>query len=234
MTLLTICQTVASEAGFAVPASIVGNSDDTASLLFSMANRSGKVLAGRSWSILQKEYAFSQVAAQAAYNFPADLGRFLDYTFWDRTNFWNLRGSLNPQEWQRYKSGIQSTTPRQRFRVKLGQIYIDPTPTAADSLVIEYLSDYWVAVTAAPTVGAKSAFSLDTDVSLIDEDAIAMDTLWRFLNRKGLAYAEEKDQADRFIDELFANDTPKGPIYLGGDDMYPWPPLPSVPVTGYS
>lgn len=234
MTLLTIAQTVAQEAGVSSPSAVVGSTDQTAVQLLALINRSGKVLARRAWQVLQKEYTFSLVASQAAYNFPTDLGYFQDYTIWDRTQFWALRGSLTGTQWQQYKSGLQSTTPRQRFRIKLGQIYIDPTPSSTDSMVIEYVSNFWVAVTAAPTAGVKSAFTLDTDVSLIDEEAIKMDTLWRFLNRKGLAYAEEKDQADRYIAEIFGNDAPRAPANFGGDYLYPWPPLPTVPVTGYS
>lgn len=234
MTLLSVAQTVAKEAGFASPGSVIGNSDDTAVLLLAMINRSGKLLARRAWQVLQKEYTFSLVVSQAAYDFPADYGWFQDYTFWDRDNFWQLRGSLNAQQWQGYKSGIQSTTPRQRFRVKQGQIYIDPTPTDTDACVIEYVSKYWVAVTAAATVGVKTEFTIDTDVSIIPESLIEMDSLWRFLNRKGLAYAEEKDQADRHFAELFGNDAPREPLGFGGDDYLPWPPLPSVPVTGYT
>lgn len=234
MTLLSIVQSVAKGAGFSAPASVIGNSDDTAVLILELANRAGTLLAKKPWSILQKEYTFNLVAAQATYAFPADYDKFLDYTMWDRTNFWALRGSLTPQEWQGYKSGIQSTTPRQRFRVKQGAIYIDPTPTTTDSMVVEYLSTYWVAPTATPTVGSKTAFTVDTDVSLIDELAIILDTTWRFLSRKGLAYQEEKTEAEDYIDSTFNDDTPKGPISLTGDCVFPWPPLPSVPVTGYS
>lgn len=234
MSLLTICAAVAKEAGFGVPGSIVGNSDDTAVLLLALANRSGKMLARRPWTRLQSEYTFSFVASQASYAFPSDYANFLDFTMWDRTQYWALRGSLSPQEWQAYKSGVQSTTPRQRFRVKQGQIFIDPTPSTTDSIVIEYQSKYWVAVTAAPTVGSKTDFSLDTDVSILDEEAIQMDTLWRFLARKGLAYAEEKDQADRYINDTFGCEAPSMPMNFGGYDYAPWPPLPTVPTTGYS
>lgn len=234
MTLLTIATAVAKEAGFPAPASVIGNSDDTAVLLLALINRSGKMLARKPWARLQFEYTFNLVAAQASYAFPTDYASFLDFTFWDRTQYWALRGSLSAQQWQGYKSGIQSTTPRQRFRVKQGAIYIDPTPTTTDSLVIEYLSKYWVAATATPTVGSKVEFSLDTDVSILDEDAIAMDATWRFLNRKGLAYAEEKDQAERYIDDVFANETPSMPVNFGGDSLAPWPPIPTLPVTGYS
>lgn len=234
MTLLSIAQTVAIEAGVSSPSAVVGSTDATAAQLLKLINRSGKLLARRPWEYLQKEYTFSLVASQAAYNFPTDLGYFQDYTIWDRTQFWALRGSLTATQWQTYKSGLQTTTPRQRFRLRQGQIYIDPTPSSTDSMVIEYVSKYWVAVTGAPTVPVQNAFALDTDVSVIDEDAIAMDTLWRFLNRKGLAYAEEKDQAEKYIAELFGNDVPREPINFGGDYLYPWPPLPTVPVTGYS
>lgn len=234
MTLLSIVQNVAKEAGFSAPASVIGNSDDTAVLILALATRAGKLLARKTWEVLQKEYTFSTVASTASYAFPSDLGYFLDYTIWDRTQFWALRGSLSAQDWQTYKSGLQSTTPRQRFRIKGGLIFIDPTPSAVSSMVIEYLSNLWVAPAATPTVGSKTAFTVDTDVSLFDETAIEMDTLWRFLSRKGLAYAEEKQEALDHIAELFGNDAPRMPIDFGGDYDYPWPPLPTMPSTGYS
>lgn len=234
MTLLTIVQNVAKEAGFSAPGSVIGNSDDTAVMLLAIANRSGKLLAQRPWARLQTEYTFSLVASQASYAFPTDLGQFLDYTFWNRTQYWQFRGSLSPQIWQAYKSGVNSTTPRQRFRVKQGAIFIDPTPSTTDSCVIEYTSSYWVAPTATPTVGSKTAFSVDTDVSILDEAAIEMDTLWRFLNRKGLAYAEEKDQAERYINTLFGSETPSAPMSFSDSDLTPWPPIPTLPSTGYS
>lgn len=230
MSLLTIAQNVAKEAGFAAPSTVVANTDDTALMLLALANRAGKVLARKPWQALQKEYTFSLVASQASYAFPADLGYFQDFTMWDRTQFWALRGSLSAQDWQAYKSGLQSTTPRQRFRIKQGAIYIDPTPSSTDSMVLEYLSSKWV------TDGASffTAFSADAQTSLIDENALEMEVLWRFLSRKGLAYAEEKDQAERYIADLFGNDAPHEPLSFSGDSQYPWPPLPTVPVTGFS
>lgn len=234
MTLLTICQNVAGEAGWGIPGSIVGNSDDTAVLLLKLANRSGGLLARKPWQMLQKEYTFPLVNGTDNYAFPTDYGYFQDYTIWDRNQFWALRGGLNGTDWQALKSGVQSTTPRQRFRIWKGRIYIHPIPANTDTLVIEYISNQWVAVAATPTVGSKSAFTLDSDVAIIDESIIEMDVLWRFLNRKGMAYAEEKDQAQRHIDDLFGNDAPREPRNFGGDQEYPWPPFPTVPTTGFS
>lgn len=234
MSLLTICQAAASSSGFSVPLVIVGNNDATAVLLLSLINKSGKALARKPWQVLQKEYAFSTVVSQSDYTLPADYGWFQNDTCWDRSNYWQLRGSLSPQEWQVYKSGIQTTTPRNRFRVKGNLLVIDPTPSAIASMVIEYVSDLWVATSGAPTVGAQDAFAADTDVSLIDEYLLELDLTWRFLERKGLAYLEAKNEAMSEIDKAFAHNAPSNTVNMAGNYDAVWPPLPTVPVTGYS
>lgn len=227
MTLLSICRSVAGASGFAVPSTVIGNSDNTAVMLLALINKAGKQRAKWPWEILQKEYTFSTVAATASYAFPTDLGFFLDETIWNRTQYWNLRGSLMPSNWQVFKSGIQTTTPRQRFRVKAGLIYLDPTPTAIESMVIEYVSSKWV------TDGAAffTSFTADTQTSLIDEDLLELDLTWRFLERKGLAYAEARDECDRYAEKISGQDVPRGSLNFG-EDSSPWPPLPAVPVTG--
>lgn len=233
MTLLSVCQAVAKDAGFDSPVSVVGNQDATAQMLLALCNKSGKALARKTWQVLQKEHTFTTVASQASYALPTDYGYFLTDTAWSRTNYWTLRGSLSPMEWQRFKSGIQTTTPRSRFRIKAGAFYIDPTPSTAESMVIEYLSTFWVAPTATPTVGTKAAFSSDDDVSLIDEYLLELDVTWRFLDRKGLAYDEAKNEAVRMIEQFAASDTPSSKVNLA-DSYGPWPPIPTLPVTGYS
>lgn len=216
--------------GFAVPSTIVGNTDNTAAMLLALLNKAGKALAKYPWEILQKEYAFSLVAAQASYAFPADLGWFVNETAWDRSQYWSLRGSLSAQEWQLYQSGIQTTTPRQRFRIKGGLIYIDPTPTSTDACVIEYVSSKWV------TDGSAyyTTFSADAQSSLIDEDLLELELTWRFLERKGLSYAEPREEADQRRQVLLAHDTPKQTINLGTTSRDLWPPVPTLPTSGYA
>lgn len=230
MSLLTICQSVARDCGFSVPSTIIGNGDDTAAMLLALANKSGKSLAGYSWQALQKEYTFPTVASTASYAIPADYGWIENDTVWDRTNLWAMRGSLSPQEWQVYKSGISSTTPRSRFRVKGNLIFIDPTPSAVVTVALEYVSDKWAWDGAATYA---NNFVTDAYLSLIDEFLIELDVSWRFLERKGLAYAEAKADAEEQIWLALGQDQPHNSVNLGQSDM-PWPPLPSLPVTGYS
>ena len=230
MSLLTICQNVATNCGFPQPALIIGNPDTTAAMLLALINKGGKRLARKPWQVLRKEYTFSTAIGTPSYALPSDYGWFENDTAWDRTMFWKMRGSLSAEEWQRYKSGVMSTTPRARFRIKNNLIFIDPTPTAIDSLVIEYISKKWVfdgASTYYPN------FQNDGWTSLIDEDLIELELTWRFLNRKGLAYAEERDELERQLDIIFAHDVPKDTVNQATRNE-PWPPLPTVPITGYS
>lgn len=136
--------------------------------------------------------------AQEAYALPSDLAFIIVQTEWDRNFRWQLLGPLDAQEWQVIKSGISPVGPRMRFRIMQGQFYINPVGSAStlytDNIVYEYVSNQWVGVSATPTVGAQTAYQLDTDVSLINEDLITLGLKWRFLKAKGLDW--EADQAE--------------------------------------
>lgn len=230
MSLLTIAQAVVSSCGYAIPGTIVGNTDPDAKMLLALANKAGRHLARRPWQSLQKEYTFSTVASTASYALPTDYGYFQNSSAWSRTNYWMLRGSLSAQEWQRYKSGIQSTTPRSRFRIKGSLFFLDPTPSSIESMVIEYVSKSWVFDNAATYY---TTFQADANTSLIDDYLLELELTWRFLERKGMAYAEAKEEAEEVREQMIAADTPSNDVRM--DDGYgPWPPLPTLPVTGYS
>lgn len=230
MSLLSICQAVAKDCGFAVPSTIIGNSDDTAAQLLAQINKAGKALARKPWQALEKEYTFPTVASTASYALPSDYGWIQNDTAWDRTNYWQLRGSLSSQMWQGYKSGVQSTTPRSRFRIKGSLFFLDPTPSSIVTMVFEYVSNKWVFDN---TSTYYTEFQADTNVSLLDEYLLELELTWRFLERKGLAYAEAKDEAERQIELAVGHDRPGNNVNFA-DSMSIWPPLPTLPVTGYS
>lgn len=230
MSLLSIAQSTVKACGFAVPNTIVGNTDNTAMMLLALVNKAGKQLAKLPWQTLQKEYTFNLANGTQTYAFPSDLGHFRNETFWNRSQFWSMRGSLTAMQWQLFKSGIQTTMPRQRFRIRNNLIYIDPTPTAADAVVIEYISKNWV------TDGSSffNGYTTDTQTSLIDEDLMELELTWRFLERKGLAYAEARDESDHMRERLLGRDIPKQTLDFGVGGADIWPPIPTVPTTGYS
>lgn len=219
MSLLTTAQAVAEEVGLKSPSTIIGNSDKNVKQLLRLINRSGRILAKKNWTILQVEHTFSLVAATASYSLPSDFERLLDDTAWDRTTYWQLRGPLSPKEWQVKKSAlVASATLRSNFRIKadtrVNKVFIDPTPTATDSMVFEYASNAWVKDSGNTT--GKTAYAVDTDVSLISEELIELDVIWRVLARKGFAYEEEKREAEMQIDRAFAEDGGAPVLDMGG------------------
>ena len=69
---------------------------------------------------------------------------------------------MTPQEWQLIKSGVVTSYPRQRYRIwgnSASKLYIDPTPSTAETLAFEYVSYGWVTAKAwvTGTVYAASA-----------------------------------------------------------------------------
>jgi len=197
MTLLTIVQTTLRELpGVEVPATIVGNENETAVLALALVNRTMLELARRyDWDQLTIRYTITTVASQEEYSLPADWKRFISGTWWDGTNTWPMEGPATAEQWERLKTWTSSTTVRRWFRVFQGasatprKIYIFPTPAASsESLTLEYVSDE-------PVLSAASAgqekFLADDDTCLFDEDVISLGFKWRWLQAKGLPYSEE-------------------------------------------
>ena len=219
MSLLSVAQAVAEEVGLKSPSTVIGNSDRQVKQLLRLINRSGRLLAKKNWTILQNEHTFSTVASTASYDLPSDFDRLLDFTAWDRTNYWQLRGPLSPKEWQIKKSALVATaTLRSNFRIKadtrVNKLFVDPTPTSVNSFVFEYASSQWVKDSGNST--GKTAYAVDTDVSLIAEELLELDVIWRILERKGFAYDEAKREAEDQIDKAFAEDGGAQLLDFGG------------------
>lgn len=236
MTLLTICQNIATEAGYPAPTTIIGNTSIIAKRLLIAANKAGKTVAKglvpgglgqHDWQALRKEQTFDTIEDQQGYVLKgagsivddADFVKFIDDTLWDRTNN-NPVNIYNPQEWQLAKSGLVDPISPYYNAIKRGDsLLLDPTPSAEDTLAFEYLSNKWCESSGGT---AKVAFTVDTDVGILDEDLIEYDALWRFLKAMGKAYAEEKVDAETSIKTAISNDEPRSIIRAAFPaDVYP-------------
>lgn len=152
---------------------------------------------------------------QEAYPVPADFNYFIPQTGWDRNFRWQLLGPVDAQEWQVLKSGISPVGPRLRYRLMGGQIYFNPAPYVPsntqtpinDLIVMEYASNSWVAVTAAPTLAVQTSFLLDSDVSVIPEDLITLSLKWRLLKAIGMAWADEFVEYDDKVASITGRQT---------------------------
>jgi len=241
MSLLTIAQNVASSIPVTKPTQIVGNTDQTSSLILSAAQKAGKSISKKrnsngGWLILQKEHTFTTVASQVDYTLPSDYERIVQDTLWDRSNFWEMRGPLTPASWQMYKSSVlgNSVSLRVRYRIRNSSstkvFSIDPTPSSADDMVFEYVSDEWCQSSGST---GQSAWAADTDTGIIDEYLIELDTLWRVLKRMGMSYGEEKYEAETEIDKALAADGGSGRISLNTNTGTHLIDAGNVPDTGF-
>ncbi len=211
MTLATILTEVADDVGIgAAITTFIGNNDETARRLLALAQKAGKLLARMDWTALQIEHTFSTVASVTSYALPSDYEKMVDGTFWNRTDYMRVRGGQTAQQWQQIKSQLVNPGIRDRFRIKIDtnlgvrRINIDPTPTAVENLVFEYVSTSWCEEPLAHT--GQNAWVLDTDVARIDEFLIQLEVIWRLRRALGIAYLEDRAEAEREIARAFAAD----------------------------
>lgn len=151
MTILSTLQHVARLINLPPPSSVIGSTDPMILTMLEIAVEEGKYLRTEyDWAQLSKEYTFTLSASTETYALPGDFDRFLHRTMWDRSQHWEIRGPLTPQEWQWRKSGVSSQGPRENFRIRgssSNQFYINPTPGSTDSgrtIVFEYQSASWI------------------------------------------------------------------------------------------
>lgn len=138
---------------------------------------------------------------QESYSLPTDIDWFMTRTWWDRSMRWQLMGPLTAQEWQVLKSGISPVGPRRRFRIMGNKIYINPIPSAAATMAVEYFSNAWCQSSAA---AAQIKWLADTDYYTLDDDAFTLGLKWRFKAAKGLDYEQEKEDYDMICERLEA------------------------------
>lgn len=241
MSLLTIVQCATDIIGLPRPTAVVTSTDQTVRTLFALVNREGQNLSklrntwGGGWTILEKEHTFTTVTDDDDYAFPDDFGSLTFDTAWDRTTFFEMRGSLSPQQWQIARSGlVASPALRLRYRIKRGsgstrEFFTDPVPSGGDTLVYEYLSNQWVSNAAGDTF--KTTFTADDDVSLLDEDLVEMGLVWRYKQAKGLAFAAELAEYELERDRRIGNDPGATKVFVARR-KFKLPPA-NVPITGF-
>jgi hypothetical protein len=229
VSLLTACQAAVKETGLGdVPATIISNTDNLAVQLNALAERSAKKLAKMDWQALLREHTITTAASTETYALPTDWARYVMETAWDSTNYWPMKGSLHPQLWQALKRGIASTpSSRKEYRIRGSLVYIYPIPTAIETLIIEYARNTpWLNGSTYRVTATN-----DADTAVYPEYLLELELIWRLKKAKGLAYADDRDEADSEISKAFAQDVPAPVLdYGSGPQMMP-PFLVNIPTT---
>ena len=186
---------------------------------------------------------------------PTDFDFFINRTWWDRTNRWELLGPDSPQLDQWHRSGIVTTGPRRHFRqigspgstqlTAVGNNYrIWPPPgtdvTAPIDIVFEYSSRNSVFTSAANSTRIFN-FTADANIPVLDDRAIIMGIKWRFWEQKGFDWTMKRTDYDNYVERLIARDggaktlsmvTRSSPLFISPanvqDGFFPGPIGPNV------
>lgn len=154
---------------------------------------------------------------QDTYQGPSDYDFSINRTSWDRTNRWELLGPDSPQMDEWHRSGIVTTGPRRHFRwvgdvqpTGTGTFYnyrLWPPPQTIDTpfqIAWEYISTNWCE---SSTGTGKSKMTVDSDLPILDSQAIILGVKWRFLQAKGFptAASMQTEYLD-YVAQLIARD----------------------------
>ncbi|MYG26276.1 MAG: hypothetical protein F4213_09660 [Boseongicola sp. SB0677_bin_26] len=226
LNVFEIARNVAAVVGMRDIDSLVGNPEPHARAMVVLLNRGCKNMAqmrgtsNQGWIVLTREFAFQTVPGQASYAFPDDYQELVDGTVWNRDTYREARGPLSPTEWQRIKSGLVETTsiaPNFRIRRNVAgtgkAFWVDPVPSQAQDLVIEYVSNQWL--TDASQTVFRGRVAADTDLTLFDDDLVEQDLTWRFKQSRGLSFAPELAEFELERDKRFAKDGGLRTIRIG-------------------
>lgn len=233
MPLLDVVQAVANKVGLGKPAVAANSADNNVLQMVGFANESGQEIAARyGWQELTKEATFNTVNLESQGSITAitgsGFGWVLNETMWDRTTRRPVYGPKYPAEWQQLKAQLMQG-PWWQYRIRGNQVLFIPPPPVGDAIFFEWVSKFWVANTAAPTVGTQQAYGVDSDVSVLDERLLTLDTLWRYKQAKRLEYAEDFDKAEAAIADAMTRNAAKPRLNLAGaqNDLYPGVLIPS-------
>jgi hypothetical protein len=205
MSLLTICQGAASSLSLPEITAVVGATDATASLLFTLAKREGRELMRRhDWQNLVVAHTWTTTATVPQSSaLPSDYDRLVpDVEIWDRTNNSRLSGPTPSNNWQQLQSGISGgVTGWWRIIGNVLQVY--PAPDAGLTFALDYVSKNYCESSGGTD---RSDWAADADVGRIPEHLIELGVTWRWLRAKGMDYAEELATYEREVEKAAARD----------------------------
>lgn len=217
MSMLTVVNDAQRRLNLSVSSSVAGSSDETAVQMLALLNQAGEEMAeAYPWQVLVKEATFTTVATEsqgAMSTIAPGFFYILNNTIWNRSLRRPVFGALSPNEWQLLKAS-SVTGPFQQYRIRGDTLRFIPAPPADQTCAFEYVSKNWC--TTADGNTEKSAFTLDADVSLLDERLLTLSLVWRFKQAKGLDFTAELTMYETRLGNEMARDGGKPVLDLNG------------------
>jgi hypothetical protein len=233
-----IISQVAVEVGLNPTADPFAEGDPAYQQMIYLCNSSGiELLQSDAWGELRREYTFTVPAGNdGTFALPDDFRYMIDQTGWERRENVPLFGPASPQQWQ-YLLGrdLVSSTIYAIFRLTEGKLYLFPQP-APEGLEIayEYISDNWVADSAAPG-NYDHKVKAAGDIVLYEPHLFERLLKYRFLQARG--FDTTAAQQDYYLSlNAWAGKDKSAPVLNAGTGGWQYPYLDSLsntPDSGY-
>lgn len=215
---------MAVKARLEVPATLHGNSDSTARLIYQCIKdgTTNDAFKDLDWADLRREHSFTTTGVEY-YTMPPDFDRIISGTIWDRTNDRQLAGPVSAEKWHAWFSGMSGLTGLTRLcriygpdlnsstyssRKRLRIYPDDPNSTgvpntAADPIEVayEYISDRYVVNVASNLVKYTSEWTSDNDYCVLDDDVVEAAAVYRVLRAMGMSFSDEEAEYNALIEE---------------------------------
>lgn len=232
MTLLTMVQNVADETKlFQAPTTVISNQNkEIKQALVLIKKICRELLEAHDWQVLTKEETFTTdgtgTYTLASIFTDGDYERVLTDTEWDRSNNKKLL-IVSAAQWQYIKSGIISQTGVTRWgRVRGNNLIITPD-ASGDTLVVEYLSNYY-ATSSGGT--AKATFTADDDTTPFKEHLIELGLKYYIKSENDLDATEDCDRYYSTMESLVSEEKPMPVLRPQGYGRVPF--VVNIPDTG--
>ncbi len=214
MNVLQIAEALTTRAGLPKPSSIVGASSGIpAQTLALMQQAAADLIVFHDWNSLKKVHTFTASAQESQFNILATLPAFKSL---DADTVINLTRKIpmRPANAREHTAIRLSPSPswHNLYRILDGNLVLPGNSIAGDEILFEYCSNAWVQDK--DSAERRIAPTKNTDLVLLDDEALIRGVKWLFKKEKGLAYGEDHNDWMRYIIHLRSVDTPKGDLSL--------------------
>lgn len=236
-----IVNAAAVECGLTAVSDPFASSDPAMVQLCTMLTNVGRELLGlHQWNRFVKVHSITTAVPpdDGNYDLPDDFAWIIDQTGWTPTNAGlglPLGGPLSEQDWAYLvNTNLASSTIYVSFKQSQGQFQVLPQPPPDGiEITFSYISRWWVAETATPTVAEKDKVEASTDVVLFEPILITKFLKLRFLEAKGFDTTAASTQFHSVFMQWTGKDASAPVLNMARMRLFPYLGWRNIPETNY-